>query len=1182
MARYALVIGITQNQSHLQTLEKSAADARAIAAVLRDFGDFQVELLLKPEETTYKALAAKLKEFLELRALRHEALIYYTGHGFPVSDAFGEMEAFLAPSDCVVQLDPDGHVIAQEKGLSLTAVSKLAARAELSNLVMLLDCCHSGYLLEESLLKQTFITFIQKDYWLMTACRSFQSAYAKRSDLYSIFTGAILAGLNRDRANERGEIMVGALFNYVEEALRGERQEVMQLSVGRQTWLVRYPLSKPEPVVTVDETNPYQSLNAFTPETAKYFFGREPEIQKLVQQVQDCNFVPVIGASGSGKSSLVRAGLIPRLVELGWRVLEPIKPGVEPLVTLKLAVGDLFETAEREEIYGVLDRQGLGAIASHLPGNDRVILVVDQFEEVFTLCQDRQQQRRFIDCLTSVKQLENCRFVVVTTMRADFVEPWLTSGVLTQAIQNDALFLGVLAGENLEEAIEKPSIIQGYNLQPGLLDLILRDVANEDNCLPLLEFALTELWEKRGRVKHELTVDDYKALGGLVGALDRHAEEIYQDLAARGQGEWVQRVMLRLVKTGEGMKDTRQRRSQAELLAMGADIATREKIEKTINRLVGKDARLLTIDAEKIIDLSHEALMVGWKRFVEWREIDREFRVWHGQLQESIKKWQKNNHSKSFLLNNEEILLAKQWLKDNEEKINKSEQKFIKDSEKEKNNIARNFTIGICIFAVMASASAYAINRFAICPFVKGKNGENTNGVCFRDLKTSGDKNLFLSSTNLDLEEGVELFRKENYAGAKLRFNRAHLGDRSDPVPMIFASNAEIFDRDKKLNSKHLKLAVVTSIDSYEIGAKEVLRGIADAQVEFNENQKKLGTQYPLLEIEIVNDENELEVARKVSQELIDDSNLIGIIGHYSSESTVEAMEKVYQNQNIAVVSSTSASSSLEKYKNFFRTVQSTKESAIKYVDVAKKMNLNSDNTAIFYSENSEYSRKLKEDFLSEFTKGFNVEEDKNKMRENTYEIEEIEDYNHVLKSSSKKAVLIISSVKTNSIAVAIAKKIKWMSKNKNSPNLLLSMALSESEIQEKVGSTLVREMTMIRPCVSTGSTNTNYIDSAKKQWGREDINWRTVTSYDALKVFTKAIDKIIMDKTQDINRTSKAELRMKVLQQLKEIDLNGSETSGFGVKFSQNKHSNTYRKYCVVTFKKGKFNKEKLNETEN
>jgi uncharacterized protein YjbI with pentapeptide repeats len=684
MARYALVIGITQNQAPLQTLEKSAADAQAIAAVLRDFGDFQVELLLKPEETTYKALETKMLEFLNDRALRQKASIYYTGHGFQLKGTFGKKEAFLAPSDCVVELDADGQVVKQQNGLSLAAVNALAAEAELSNLVMLLDCCHSGYLLEESLLKQTFITFIQKDYWLMTACRSFQSAYAKRSEQYSIFTGAVLAGLKQDRANDKGEITAGALFNYVAEALRGERQEVMQLSVGRPILMVRYPLAEPEPMITIDETNPYQSLNAFTPETAKFFFGREPEIQKLVQQVQDCNFVPVIGASGSGKSSLVRAGLIPRLRELGWRVLEPIKPGAEPLVTLKLAMGALFDPAEREEIYGVLEQQGLGSIASRLPGEDRILLVVDQFEEVFTLSQDRQQQQRFIDCLSSVNQPTNRRLVVVTTMRADFIDRWLTSGILNEAIQQNALFLGVLAGDNLKSAIAKPSAIQGYNLQPGLLELILRDVANEDNCLPLLEFALTELWEKRDRVKQELTVDDYEALGGLVGALDRYAENIYQDLAVWGQGEWVQRVMLRLVKTGQGQKDTRQRRSKVELLEMIADVVTRQKVEDAIDRLV--DGRLLAIDRvndENVIDLSHEALMHCWQRFMKWRESDRGVRQLVDKIEEAQREWQEQKSKKDknyYSLAGPMLKKAKELLKDRPEFLVGEVRSFVVES----------------------------------------------------------------------------------------------------------------------------------------------------------------------------------------------------------------------------------------------------------------------------------------------------------------------------------------------------------------------------------------------------------------------------------------------------------------------------------------------------------------------
>ncbi len=424
------------------------------------------------------------------------------------------------------------------------------------------------------------------------------------------------------------------------------------------------------PEIVVDETNPYQGLFAFTPETAKFFFGRQKEIKKLEEKVKDCNFVPVIGASGSGKSSLVRAGLIPRLLALGWQVLLPIKPGSEPLKTLKLLLGGLFEIAEQEQIDRILEQQGLGAIVSRLPGEARVLLVVDQFEEVFTQCQDRQERQRFIDCLTSVRQSDNRRLVVVTTMRADFVDRWLTSGVLTQAIQDDALFLGVLAGVNLEDAIEQPSAIQGYNLQPGLLELILRDVANEENCLPLLEFALTELWEKRDRSNQLLTVAEYQGLGGLVGALDRHAEDIYQDLAARGQGEWVQRLMLRLVRTGEGMRDTRQRRSKVELLEMGKDAATREKIEKTIDKLV--DGRLLTIDRvndKNIVDLSHEAMMQGWKRFVKWRESDRDVRRLVDKIEESRRDWLVKKQQGKYLLEGRLLGDAKRLLKDRSESL---------------------------------------------------------------------------------------------------------------------------------------------------------------------------------------------------------------------------------------------------------------------------------------------------------------------------------------------------------------------------------------------------------------------------------------------------------------------------------------------------------------------------------
>jgi Caspase domain len=348
MARYALVIGIGENHSPFKSLTKTVGDAKAIAQVLQEHGDFRVEVLTQPKQLQYRALVTAIQSFVQQRAAGDEALIYYTGHGFPLMKDFGETEAFLAPTDCTVTLE-DGQITSQRNGLSLASLNRLVAKARFSNLVVLLDCCHSGYLLEDDLLRQTFADFSQKDYWLMTACRSFEQAWANKSDPHSVFTGAILAGLTRDRADERGVITAGSLFEFVQRTLRREQQEVLQLAVGRPIELLRFPLERAS--VEVDESlEPYQGLNAFTTAAAPFFFGREDDIQALVQQVHAHCFVPVIGASGSGKSSLVRAGLVPRLQELGWRVLDPIKPGGNPIAELKLAFRSVFA---EDEIAGV-------------------------------------------------------------------------------------------------------------------------------------------------------------------------------------------------------------------------------------------------------------------------------------------------------------------------------------------------------------------------------------------------------------------------------------------------------------------------------------------------------------------------------------------------------------------------------------------------------------------------------------------------------------------------------------------------------------------------------------------------------------------------------------------------------------------------------------------------------------
>jgi uncharacterized protein YjbI with pentapeptide repeats len=415
---------------------------------------------------------------------------------------------------------------------------------------------------------------------------------------------------------------------------------------------------------TLDETNPYQGLNAFTSETKQFFFGRDAEIQALVQKIQGCQFLPVIGASGSGKSSIVRAGLIPRLEALGWTVVGPMKPGTNPKLELQELLDREFPPFQWLKPPDFLDDR-------------KIVLVVDQFEEVFTLCRDREERSQFIHSLLNLSEQENLNIRIVVTMRADFVESCLAYEDLTRSIQSDAVYLGPMMGEALEAAIEQPAIVQGMALQPKLLAQILQDVAEEENCLPLLEFALFELWERQVRnrpltpnsggtePKRELKLEAYRKLGGVAGALNAHGEAIYKQLAIQKREHWVQRVMLRLVRTGEGTKDTRQRQRKGDLLEMGKDTVEREAIESVIQSLV--DGRLLVsdrIDNQDVIDLSHEALMRSWKRLVTWREGDREVRRIVDAIEDAKRKWIDQGKKRRDLLEGRLLRDGRRSLKD--------------------------------------------------------------------------------------------------------------------------------------------------------------------------------------------------------------------------------------------------------------------------------------------------------------------------------------------------------------------------------------------------------------------------------------------------------------------------------------------------------------------------------------
>ncbi|NEU73688.1 hypothetical protein PI95_014250, partial [Hassallia byssoidea VB512170] len=665
MARYALVVGITDYKSPINNLTKPATDAEAVEQVLKAHGDFEDIAVLKGKVSTTK-LAEALKTLLQQQAVKNEALIYFTGHGITVSDSLGTQQTYLATSDLTI-VTQGKQIIEQTGGISLGSLNNLIRDSDLSSLVVLLDCCHSGEFLERNLIEKTLTAFIsQRDYYFIAACRGFQQAYAKKSAQHSIFTTALLAGLSPENTNDRGQVTGDRLFDILATELKSSGQEPIRMGWGRSITLVTHKNQTQAQTFEVKEECPYQGLKAFETEQKQFFFGRKQVVRNILGKLTQKPFVPIIGASGSGKSSVVQAGLIPELDRSVWQILPPIKPGFHPLQELRGVLKAFFPGAKKERLLWELitkEANPLPVILDHLTGADKFLLVVDQFEELFTVSIAEEKQR-FIELLTQVVEMTDSRLAVIITMRSDFLEPCSDYPSLNKLIENQLVLMPRITGVDLKETITEPAKLQGHSVEETLVLKILEDVGKEPGYLPLMEFALTRLWEKRDRQKHQLTLEQYENFQGLTGALNFHAENVYfyedyqQDSPTHERNEqhkdWIKQIFLRLVRTGEGEKDTRQRQPKAELLAIaGNEQEKQEALSELLDEGLVK-GRLLVAGKDEQgkawIDLAHEALIEGWERFAQWRQQDRDLRRLHDKLADALREWLHKEEDEKYLM----------------------------------------------------------------------------------------------------------------------------------------------------------------------------------------------------------------------------------------------------------------------------------------------------------------------------------------------------------------------------------------------------------------------------------------------------------------------------------------------------------------------------------------------------
>ncbi|MER7207241.1 hypothetical protein ABT340_09195 [Streptosporangium sp. NPDC000239] len=404
---------------------------------------------------------------------------------------------------------------------------------------------------------------------------------------------------------------------------------------------------------------PYRGLARFETEDQAYFFGRSALVERLVTLLEAHRFVLVVGPSGSGKSSLLRAGLVPALRGRAVRVLTP---GAHP----------------------------------RLPGDAADVLVIDQFEETFTLCEDPAERRSFIDALVAAGG-DDRRTRVVLAVRADFFGQFTHHSDLVEAVRDATVPVGPMSPAELREAIVKPAAAAGLIVQRELTNRILDEVAGQPGGLPLMSHALLETWRRHhGKA---LTVEAYEAAGGISGAVARTSEELYEELTPE-QRERLRHLLLRLVTPGEaGAQDTRRPAACAELVTG----CRNDPSPLLLERLAC--ARLITLDDETA-DLAHEALLTAWPRLRSWVEEDRERLRMHRRLTEAADAWQAHARDPGGLYRGLRLSLARRHLAERAEELTPLERDFLAAStagrrgERRRSRL-RNSLIGVLTTVVM-------------------------------------------------------------------------------------------------------------------------------------------------------------------------------------------------------------------------------------------------------------------------------------------------------------------------------------------------------------------------------------------------------------------------------------------------------------------------------------------------
>ena len=422
---------------------------------------------------------------------------------------------------------------------------------------------------------------------------------------------------------------------------------------------LRVLLGQPEPKRELLSC-PYPGMVPFSEKDASHFFGREDEIESLRMRLRYQNYLFVIGPSGSGKSSLVSAGLIPQLQKRQpdqWLV-KSMRPGANPMQVITEEV--LASLGMEDSLSAEKCTELVEAVLADYPPAQRLLVIIDQFEELFAQT-SKLEQRTFIALLKTLRQVKKCSLVLL--MRADFY-PDLMNSSLWLVTSDERIEITSLRGESLRKAIAKPAENLSVYLESELLERLMADASDEPGVLPLLQETMVLLWEKmEWRL---LTLRHYEEIGkgqtsGLAVAFSTKAHATLAELT-ESQRTIARRIFLRLVQFGEGRADTRR---QQPITALSSGNDDPILFNETLRHLT--DNRLLTLSGEerslnRYVDISHEALITGWPTLKEWLVERREAEQTRRRLEAKVAEWVRLGRGHGALLDDIELLEAERWL----------------------------------------------------------------------------------------------------------------------------------------------------------------------------------------------------------------------------------------------------------------------------------------------------------------------------------------------------------------------------------------------------------------------------------------------------------------------------------------------------------------------------------------